>query len=410
VTTTDTDQETLPRFPPPRENPLDPPPLLLEYQRTNPVAPMAMAEGKPAYIVTRFEDCRQVLLSDAFSSDPARPGYPRVLLSHSTFSSAGQLHHLDPPEHDHYRRMLAPEFLIRRVEALKPAIDASVNQLIDTMIDEGPVADLITKLTMPVPAIVTCTLLGVPYERSDYFVGLVDTFLGGWATPEQVKEGRAELRALLGDLIKERTAEPAEDLLSRVIVAQVQPGNLDPEILLNLAELLLAAGFDTTHNTIGLGILALLQNPDQLDLLKSDWSLIDGAVEEILRHQTVPQFGRLRVVARDIEIIGHQFHEGDGVIAALDIANRDPSVFPNPHQLDIKRGQPHLGFGYGIHQCLGAMFARIELRSTISTLFQRIPDLRLAVPFSELDFKWNAPVFGLKAMPVTWDTTVGKAG
>jgi cytochrome P450 len=306
--------------------------------------------------------------------------------------------------------MLAPEFLIRRVEALTPAIDASVEQLIDTMITEGPVADLITKLTMPVPAIVTCTLLGVPYERSDYFVGLVDTFLGGWATPEQVKEGRAELRAMLGDLIKERTAEPAEDLLSRVIAAQVKPGNLDPEILLNLAELLLAAGFDTTHNTIGLGILALLQNPDQLDLLKADPSLIDGAVEEILRHQTVPQFGRLRVVARDIEIIGHQFREGDGVIAALDIANRDPLVFPDPHKLDIRRGQPHLGFGYGIHQCLGAMFARIELRSTISTLFRRIPDLRLAVPFEDLDFKYSAPVFGLKAMPVTWDTTVPRAG
>jgi hypothetical protein len=403
MTTAHPDIETLPRFPPPRDSPLHPPPLLLEYQRTAPIAPMRMINDEIAWVVTRFQDSREVLLSDAFSSEAARPGYPRVNLTHAAFSSSGQLHHLDPPEHDRYRRMLAPEFLIKRVETLQPEIAASVTELIDAMVAKGPVADLVSALTMPVPAIVTCTMLGVPWGKRDYFVELVDMFMGGRAAPEEVMAGRTELRGFLSDLIEQRAHTPTDDMLSRLVTAQVLPGNLPAEELVNLAELMLGAGFDTTHNTIGLGVLALLQYPDQLELLKSDPTLINSAVEEILRFQVVPHYGRLRVTARDIEIAGHQFRAGDGVIVALDVANRDPSVFTNPNQMDIIRtGQPHLGFGYGIHQCLGSMFARIELRAAISQLLDRIPNLAMAVPFEELEFKYGAAVFGLKTFPVTW--------
>lgn len=396
------EHELLPLFPPPRNSPLDPPPLLLELQQARSVARVRLFDGGEAWLVTGFEDSRVLLKSDAFSADAGKPGYPRVHRAHSHFTS-GQLNHMDPPEHDVYRRMLAPEFVVKRVNALAPTITASVVELLDAMKSEGPGVDLIEMLAVPVPALVTCAMLGVPYEKRDYFVACVDTFLGGKSSPEQVRTGRADLRGFLAELISLRADEPGDDLLSRVIVEQVVPGHLTAEQLVGFAELLLAAGFDTTHNTIGLGTLALLRNADQLELMRSDPSLVDGAVEEILRFLVAPHLGRHRVATRDIDIVGHSFKGGDGVIVALDAANRDPAVFPEPNRLDITRkGQPHLGFGYGVHQCLGAMFARVELRAVFSLLFERLPDLALAIPFEELRFKDDHAVYGCESLPVTW--------
>lgn len=398
-----TDQHTmLPFFPPPRVDPLDVPPLLLELQRTKPITRVRLYDGDEAWLVTRYEDARVLLRDDAFSADAGKPGYPRVHPTLSHFTS-GQLNHMDPPEHDVYRRMLAPEFIVKRVEALRPAIVASVEELIGAMLAKGPVVDLVEMLGIPVPALVTCTLLGVPYEKRDYFVSCVDTFLGGHSTKEQVMAGRAQLRAFLAELIEKRAGAPGEDLLSRVITDHVKTGNLTAEQLVGFAELLLTAGFDTTHNMIGLGTLTLLRNPDQLALLKADPPLVDGAVEEMLRFLNVPHLGRHRVAVRDTEVNGHPFKAGDGVIVALNVANRDPAVFTDPQRFDItRRGQAHLGFGYGPHQCLGAMVARIELRVVFSLLFERIPGLSVAVPFEDIRFKHDNAVYGCEALPVTW--------
>lgn len=393
----------LPLFPPPREYPLDPPPLLRTLQATDPISRVRLYDGGEAWLVTGYETSKELLRDETFSADAGRPGYPRVHPTLTHFTS-GQLNHMDSPEHDIYRRMLAPEFIVKRIEALRPEIETSVNALIDDMLKAGPGADLVADFSLPVPALVICTLVGVPYSERDYFVQCAETFLGGHSTLEEVMEARESIQAYLADLIDQRSSNPGDDLLSRVVVQHVLTGNLTAKQLVGFAELLLAAGFDTTHNTIALGVVALLQNPDQLVLLKQDPSAVNGAVEEMLRYLTLPHLGRHRVATRDIEVAGHQFREGDGVIVALNQANRDPSIFPDPDRFDITRkGVPHLGMGYGPHQCLGATVARVELQVAFSILFDRIPSLELAVPLEEIPFKHNNAVYGAESLPVTWD-------
>jgi len=389
-------------FPPPREFPLDPPPLLRALQATEPIARVALYDGGEAWLVTGFATAKTLLRDDAFSADAGRPGYPRVHPTLTHFTS-GQLNHMDAPEHDVYRRMLAPEFIVKRVEALRPAIADSVDELIAGMIESGPILDLVDAFCIPVPALAICALLGVPYSSRDYFVQCAETFLGGHSSVEQVVEARASIQSFLGDLVEQRRAEPGEDLLSRVIRQYVVPGELTADQLVGFAELVLTAGFDTTHNTIALGVLTLLQNPDELAALKQDPALVDSAVEEMLRFLTPPHLGRHRVAIRDVEIDGHLFRKGDGVVVALNQSNRDPAVFPDPDRFDITRsGHPHLAFGYGAHQCLGAMLARIELRAVFSKLFTRIPTLDIAIPFEEIRFKHDSAVFGCETLPVTW--------
>lgn len=391
-------------FPSPREYPLDPPPLLRDLQAAGPISRVGLYTGDEAWLVTGFETAKTVLRHEAFSADAGRPGFPRVHPTLSHFTS-GQLNHMDPPEHDIYRRMLAPEFSVRRVEALRSAIEKSVDELIDLMLQKGPGVDLVDVFAISVPALVICDLLGVPYSSREFFVESAETFLGGHSSREEVMEARAAIGDFLRDLIVQRRTEPAEDLLSRVIRQYVEPGDLTVEQLVGFSELLLAAGFDTTHNMISLGVLALMQNRDQLAALNQDPGLVDSAVEEMLRYLNPPHLGRHRVATRDVEIEGHLFREGDGVVVALNQANRDPAVFPDPDRFDITRaGQPHLSFGYGVHQCIGMTLARLELRVVFSKLFTRIPTLDLAVPFEEIGFKHDNAVFGCHTLPVTWQS------
>lgn len=398
---------TYPMFPPPREYPLDPPPLLRDLQKTGPIARVSLYAGDEAWVVTGFEAAKAVLRHEAFSSDAGRAGFPRVHPTLSHFTS-GQLNHMDPPEHDVYRRMIAPEFSVKRVEALRSAIENSVDELIDGMLQKGPDVDLVDAFAIPVPALVICALLGVPYSSRDFFVQSAEVFLGGYSSPEQVMEARAALREFLGGLIEQRRVEPTEDLLGRVVRQYVDPGDLTVEQLVGLAELLLTAGFDTTHNMISLGVLALMQNRDQLAALNQDPGLVDSAVEEMLRYLNPVHLGGHRVATRDVEIEGHLFREGDGVVVARNQANRDPEVFPDPDRFDITRSGPHLTFGYGAHQCLGMTLARLELRVVFSKLFTRIPALDLAVPFEDIRFKHESAVYGCQALPVTWQSDGAK--
>jgi cytochrome P450 len=393
----------LPLFPSPRVYPLDPPPVLRELQASQPVARVRLYGGTQSWLLTGYETARTVLHDETFSADAGRTGYPQVHPTLTHFTS-GMLNHMDGPEHDVYRRMLAPEFIVKRVDKLRPLVASSVEDLIATMLEKEPVVDLVEALSIPLPALVMSALLGVPYSERDYFVQCAETFLGGHSSIEQVMEARTSIQAFLAELVERRRVEPQDDLLSRVVVQYVKPGDLSAQQLVGFAELLLTAGFDTTQNTIALGTLVLLQNPDQLALLKQNPSLVHSAVEEMLRYLTLPHLGRHRVVTRDIEVDGHLLREGDGVIVALNQANRDPAVFSDPDRFDIRRsGQPHLGFGYGPHQCLGAMVARTELRAVFSVLFERIPTLALAVPLDQIRFKHDHAVYGCESLPVTWD-------
>jgi cytochrome P450 len=385
-----------------RSAPLDPPPELAEMQRHGPVGRISLFGGEEAWAVLSYDACRRVLRSPAFSADFQSPGFPRVHPTLTHFAT-GQLNHMDPPEHDIYRRMLAPEFMVKRIERLRSAISDMVEKLIDGMVAAGPGVDMIDAMAISVPALVTCSLLGVPYDKRDFFVGCVDQFLGGKASPDEVAAGRTGLRDLLREMIRAKRTSGDEDLLSRVAHEYVETGELQEEQLVGFAELLLAAGFDTTSNMIGLGTLALLEHPDQLAALRDDQTLMAGAVEELLRYLNVPHLGRHRAATEDFEIDGHVLRAGEGVVVALNIANRDPEQFSEPNTLDINReNRSHLAFGFGVHACLGATLARLELEIVYAALIKRMPNLAVAVPVDQLAFKTNNAVYGLEQLPITW--------
>ncbi len=207
----------------------------------------------------------------------------------------------------------------------------------------------------------------------------------------------------IGDLIDRKNADPQDDLLSRVIVAQFRTGNISRQDLISMSRLLLVAGHETSANTMGMGILTLLEHPDQLKALIEEPSLLNSAVEEILRYVDVAHSGRRRTATEDIEIAGQVIRAGEGIIAHNPSANRDVRMFDDADRFDIRRDATgHVAFGYGVHQCLGQPLARAELQTVFGTLFRRIPTLRLAVPMSELTFKDDMFVYGVDSLPVAW--------
>ena len=386
----------------PRVSPFDPPPKVLELLENQPISRVTLWNGQESWLVTGYDDVKAVLQSKAFSSDVTKPGYPKVSASLATFTE-GLLNHMDPPEHDEYRRMLAPEFMVKRVERLRPEVQQIVDELIDGMIDHGAPVDLVEALAFPVPARVTCAMLGIPFEDQEFFVTCAETFLGGTASAEETKAAAQDLHRYLGELIEAKVKDPTDDVLGYMASVHVASGACSVAALITIAQLILIAGFDTTANMISLGLLTLMQHPEQLQALKDDPSLIPSAAEELLRFLTITHRGRHKAAVEDITIGGQLIRAGEGVICAQDAANRDPSAFANPNDLDVRRdARGHLAFGHGVHQCIGAALARIELQVAYETLLRRLPNLALAVPLEEIEFKHEAAVYGLRAMPVTW--------
>jgi cytochrome P450 len=204
-------------------------------------------------------------------------------------------------------------------------------------------------------------------------------------------------------LLADKERNPGEDLLSRLVVEQIRPGHLAREDAVGMARALLLAGHDTTATQISAGVLTLLQHPDQLAELKRDPSLYRPAVEEILRYFTITQHNAPRVAIQDVEIAGVTIKAGEGVIASVSAANRDPSVFENPDAFDIHRqADHHVAFAYGVHQCLGHALARLELQIVFQTLFERLPNLHVTAPLEQLRFKTDSLTYGVEALPVAW--------
>lgn len=390
-----------PHYPMARRSPLDPPPAILRLLDEQPTSRVTLYSGQEAWLVTRYQDVRTLLTDPNVSADVRRPGYPAVSAALAHFTE-GLLNHMDSPEHDRYRRMLVPKFMVKRMEQLRPQIQRTVDGLIDDMLATPPPVDLAAALALPVPGQAAGALLGVPAEDRERFGKRAEDCLSG--SLETAQAASLELHRYLEGLVAARTAEPSDDLISHLVVEFVNTGAITAEDLVIQARLMLVAGFDTTANMITLGLMTLLQHPEQLALLRDDLSLVPGAVEELLRYLTVTHRGRHRVATADIELSGQLIRAGEGVIAAQDAANRDPAMFERPNELDIRRpnARHHLAFGFGPHQCLGAALARIELQVAFETMLGRIPDIQLAVPLEEIRFKHDASVYGVYELPVTW--------
>jgi cytochrome P450 len=279
-----------------------------------------------------------------------------------------------------------------------------VDDLIDDMLATGGPLDLVETFALPVPSLVICQLLGVPYADHDFFQENSKTLIKRDAAMEDRMAAHGRLIGYLDDLMGRKMTESGDDLLSG-LVARVEAGELTRQDAAQMGVLLLLAGHETTANMIALGTLALLENPDQLALLRDsdDPKLVASAVEELLRYLNIVHGGRRRAALEDIEIAGQVIRAGEGMIMPNDIANRDPEAFPDPDRLDITRdARRHVAFGFGVHQCLGQPLARMELQVVYSTLYRRIPTLRLAAEVDSLPFKHDGSVYGVYALPVTW--------
>ncbi|WP_405623161.1 cytochrome P450 [Streptomyces sp. NBC_00076] len=382
--------------------PFDPPPTLQAQQDEGRLVKVRLWDGSTPWLVTRYEDQRALLLDPRVSADITTPGYPLQAPSNGKNNISFIL--MDDPEHARLRRMVTAPFAVKRMQALRPGVQKIVDDLIDDMLTAGGPVDLVQAFALPVPSLVICRLLGVPYADHDFFQENSRTLITRDAAMEDRMAAHGRLIGYLDELMGRKMTDPEDDLLSG-LVARVEAGELTRQDAAQMGVLLLLAGHETTANMIALGTLALLENPDQLALLRDsdDPKLVASAVEELLRYLNIVHGGRRRAVLEDIEIAGQVLRAGEGLILPNDIANRDPEAFADPDRLDITRdARRHVAFGFGVHQCLGQPLARMELQVVYSTLYRRIPTLRLAAEVDSLPFKHDGSVYGVYELPVTW--------
>lgn len=383
--------------------PFDPPPALVAERGKGRITRVELSDGRQPWLITRYEDQRALLGDPRISSDVSRPGYPAPGAQGAGGSSISFIL-MDDPEHARLRRMVTAPFMIKRIQRLRPAVQQIVDDQLDAFLAGPHPADLVEGFALPVPSLVICRLLGVPYADHDFFQQNSRMIVS--RTSDRAQSGAA-MRALvqyLDALLGRKIAEPEDDLLSG-LAERVQAGELTRPEAAQMGMLLLIAGHETTANMIALGTLTLLQHPDQLALLRDgdDPALVTSAVEELLRYLHITHNGRRRVAAADIEFAGELIKEGDGIIFPNDIANRDPDAFDDPDRLDLTRdARHHVAFGFGVHQCLGQPLARLELEVVYGTFYRRIPTLRLATDLDQIDFKHDASVYGVHELPVTW--------
>ncbi|MEU3464129.1 cytochrome P450 [Streptomyces sp. NPDC006733] len=393
-----------PAFPARRGCPMDPPALLGELREQAPASRVTLWDGSRPWLVTRHAEARQVLRDERFSADSGRDGFPFVSPAATALrDSPPSFIRMDPPEHDRQRRMVTQEFMIKRVARLGPRVERIVDGLLDDMVAAGPPADLVDAFALPLPSLVICELLGVPYADHGFFQDRSRVLLNQLAPVEQVRTARDELSGYLRELVEEKAARPRDDLLSRLLTARTERDELTVDDTVRMALLLLIAGHETTANMTALSVLDLLQHPRQWELLCADPGRVAGAVEELLRHQTIVHTGLPRVALADVEIGDITVRAGEGVLVSLAAANRDERAFPEPDLLDVGRpGRRHLAFGFGVHQCLGQPLARLELQVALTGIVRRLPGLRIGVPAGELAFRDTMAIFGLFRLPVVW--------
>jgi cytochrome P450 len=386
-----------------RPTPFDPP---VELRKRAPLSRLAYPDGHVGWVATGYSATRAVLADPRFSTRREllhQPVGRERAHERPAPAEPGIFPHMDPPEHTRYRRLLSGHFGPRRVAELTPAIRRYTEQALDAMADGESPVDLVASFAMPIPALVICELLGVPPEDRHAIQAATAVMNNLDSTPEQavgaVMSITGTVRGLLARL-RAASTPSGDGLLAHAVAT----GDLTDDELTNLGMVLLATGHLPTSSMLALGAFVLLTDPAQRARLAADPELAERAVEELLRYLSILQFDVRRTALVDVEIDGQLVAAGETVVLALPVANRDPARFADPDTLDLARPPAgHLAFGHGIHQCLGQHLARAELRIALTALFERFPDLRLAVPASEVPTRDRMAVYGVDRLPVTWD-------
>ncbi|MEV4515488.1 cytochrome P450 [Dactylosporangium sp. NPDC049525] len=392
-----------------RTDPFDPPPELAALRAEAPVTRVALPAGGWAWLVTRHADVARLLRDERLSADPTRPGFPFVRPGLRAAARqehrAGQFLRMDAPEHGRLRRLLTGDFTLRAVRRLEPDIAGMIDALIDGLQAGDGSADLVAEFAFPLTSQVICRLLGVPYTDHEQFQGRSRELFSRRHSEADTARFAAQLQQYMGALVdaKAAAADPGDDVIGRLVRRHLRGGEVERDEIVGIALLLLVAGHETTANMIGMALLTLLAHPDQLERIRADERLAEPAVEELLRYHTIVHFGVPRVATAELTVAGQVIRPGEGVLALLAAANRDPAVFADPDAFDPHReARHHLAFGFGAHQCLGQQLARAELRLALLGLVRRLPGLRLTVPARELAYRTDMATYGVHALPVRW--------
>ncbi|MGX1914122.1 cytochrome P450 [Streptomyces phaeochromogenes] len=392
--------QDLPSYPREREDYVDPPAVL---RGGPPVSPLRFVEGSIGWLVTGYHEARQVLSDPRFSAerwrgdDTVQP-IPAWIRSNRG-NGPGTFMVMDPPKHGRYRSLLTRYFTVKRARDLQARVEDIVVEGLDTLEAAGHPADLVRHFALPVPSLVICELLGVPYEERRTFQSVAASIMRQDLGEAAYDEARVTLVRFFDALIKSKRQRPGSDLISELTSGT----ELRNEEIMGIGAQLLVAGHETTMNMLSLGAFTLLRNPEQTRKLRADPSLIPGAVEELLRYLSILNAFPVRIALEDAVIGGATVRAGQSVAISVPTVNRDPALVDDPDTFDVGRPRSaHLAFGYGIHQCLGQHLARTELVAAFRGLLDRFPALELAVPVEKVRMRTDMVVYGVHELPVTW--------
>jgi cytochrome P450 len=386
----------------------DPLGVFARMREESPVTSVITPEGQRAWLITRYEDVRRALADPRLSKDWRKLRSPGFVPDPSVGFLMAHMLNADPPDHTRLRRLVQKAFTPGRVAGLRPRIDAITASLLDAMAtarDADPagdgVVDLITEFAFPLPMTVICELLGIPDGDREEFKTWSQVILSSTATFDEYRAAGGAMYGYFTKLLADKRAAPADDLLSALITARDSGDSLDEPELLAMIFLLLVAGHETTVNLIATGTLALLTHPSEFSRLRSDPSLLPGAVEELLRFANPLNHATDRYAPESFEVGGVTIPAGEPVLVVTSSANRDPARFPDPDRLDVGRdASGHVAFGHGIHYCVGAPLARLEGEIAVGALLARFPGLSLAVEPAALRWRPSSLIHGLETLPV----------
>lgn len=392
---------TLRKFPFERSSVVGVPSEYRNLRNEEPVVEVTVPTGDKGYLVTRYEDVRFVLSDSRFSrAQTIAPRAPRLT---AMDFPPGSLFTMDPPDHTRLRKLVADQFTPRRIQTLIPHIQEITDSLLDEMAGSEQPADINKYLAHPLPVTVICELLGVPSTGRERFRSWADASVSLTRDPAAAKAEQQKMAMYLATLIAQKRVEGGDDLLTGLINAHDEKGQLSGTELVVMAMSLLVAGFETTVSVFGTGVLTLLRHPEQIQMLLEDPSYIEPLVEEILRVNPIGDGGPVRITLEDVEISGVTVPKGSLVIASVSSGNFDEEQFENAETFDTDRADGrHLAFGHGVHFCIGATLARVELRIGILSLFRKFPTLRLAAPVENLKMTGGGLFHRLERLPVYW--------
>ncbi|KAL3496050.1 cytochrome P450 55A2 [Aspergillus germanicus] len=397
-----------PSFPFARARAGEPPAEFAELRASCPFSRVKLWDGSEPWLVVKHEDVCKVLTDERLSKQRQRPGYPEMSAGgKAAAKNRPTFVDMDAPDHMRQRNMVAKFFTQEHINSLKPLINETIKSVLEKMIAKGgdkPI-DLVEHFSLPIPSLVIYHILGIPIEDIEYLTKTNAVRSNGSSTAAAAQDANRDLLKYLDELVDRRATDLKDDLISSLISEQLNKGHLERLDVVQIAFLLLVAGNATMVNMINLGVVTLLQYPDQLADLKADPGLAPAFVEELCRYYTASALATRRVAKVDVVIGGQSIKAGEGIIASNQSANRDADVFPDPDTFNLHRktdSEKNLAYGYGDHRCVAEALARAQLEAVFAVLFQRLPNLKLGISFDEIE--WSAPHkdVGIVEVPVTW--------